>query len=170
MINKKKAKRFCCENISLIENYDKAIDDATCVWHCHHRLEIQPTGEIVSMSELKYRGLYYDRPASELIFMTEHDHRSLHGRNMSEKTLGILSNQGRGRTHTEETKRKISETKKNHYHPFRGKHITEEMKRKQSEKMKAKRWFNNGKVNVRTEVCPDGFVAGMLPLKLKQAS
>ena len=76
----------------------------------------------------------------------------------------------RNRKHTEETKRKISETKKRNYHPFRGKHITDEMKRKQSEKMKAKRWFNNGKVNVRTEICPDGFVAGMLPLKLKQAS
>lgn len=90
------------------------------------------------MYELKDRGLYYGRPASELVFMTEHDHRSLHGRNMSEKTLGILSNQGRGRTHTEETKRRISETKKNRHHPFRGKHLPEEMRRKMSESLKGR--------------------------------
>lgn len=31
-------------------------------------------------------------------------------------------------------------------------------------------WFNNGVVNIRAKDCPDGFVAGMLPLKLKQSS
>ena len=49
MINENKAKRFCREDISLIENYDKAINDATGVWHCHHRREIGDNGEIISM-------------------------------------------------------------------------------------------------------------------------
>ena len=31
--------KFCCENISLIENYDKAISDEKRLWCCHHRLE-----------------------------------------------------------------------------------------------------------------------------------
>lgn len=170
MINEKKAKRFCCESISLIQNYDKAVADKEQVWHCHHRLEITESGEINSMQELKDRGLYYGRPASELVFMTEHDHRSMHGRNMSEKTLGLLSNQGRGRTHTEETKRRISETKKNHYHPFRGKHLPQGMKQKMSARIKMLKWFNNGEVNVRKEQCPEGFKPGMLPLKKIQSS
>ena len=33
------ASKYCCEDISLIENYDKAIEDKTQYWHCHHRLE-----------------------------------------------------------------------------------------------------------------------------------
>ena len=44
MINEKNAKRFCNEDISLIENYDKAIVDNTQTWHCHHRAEILPCG------------------------------------------------------------------------------------------------------------------------------
>ena len=37
MINEKRAKSYCKDDISLIENYDKAIADNTQVWHCHHR-------------------------------------------------------------------------------------------------------------------------------------
>lgn len=81
--------------------------------------------------------MYYGRPANELIFLTEHDHRSLHGHHMSKKTLELLSRQSTGRTHTEETKRRISDAKKKH-HPFRGKHLPEEMRRKMSEALKGR--------------------------------
>ena len=34
------AKNYCSEDISLIENYDKAVNDKEQTWHCHHRREI----------------------------------------------------------------------------------------------------------------------------------
>lgn len=49
MINEDKVENFCCEDFSLIENYDKAVADKEQVWHCHHRLEICENGEINSM-------------------------------------------------------------------------------------------------------------------------
>ena len=138
MINEVTVKKCCCEDLSHIENYDKAVADKEQIWHCHHRREFGDNGEVVSMSELKMRGLYFDRPASELIFMTEHDHRSLHGRNMSKETLDLIATQSRNRKHTEETKRRISETKRKHYHPFRGKHLPESMRRKMSNSLKGR--------------------------------
>ena len=50
-------KKYCCEDISLIENYIEAVSDDSQVWHCHHRLETHyPNGEkryIVSPHGLK---------------------------------------------------------------------------------------------------------------------
>lgn len=77
MICEYNAKKFCSEDISLIENYDKAIADTTKTWDCHHRLELDGEAER-SMSEMKRVGLYFNRPASELIFLTHKDHMSLH--------------------------------------------------------------------------------------------
>ena len=78
MINHEYVKRYCKDDISLIENYDIAISDTTQTWVCHHRLEIQ-NGISISIKELKEKGLYFHRPANELIFMTEHEHKILHG-------------------------------------------------------------------------------------------
>lgn len=75
MINKKALKRYCSEDISLIENYEKAINDKTQTWHCHHHLEIELS---CSFNKLKELGLYYHRPASELIFLTKAEHSKLH--------------------------------------------------------------------------------------------
>ena len=77
MINECNAKNFCCEDLSLIENYDKAIADTTQMWDCHHRGEVLPCGRF-SQDDLKKFGLYYKRPASELIFLTHSEHRRLH--------------------------------------------------------------------------------------------
>ena len=44
MICKKTIKNFCCDDPSLIENYDKAINDTTQTWDCHHRGEVLPCG------------------------------------------------------------------------------------------------------------------------------
>ena len=63
--------------LTKIENYDKAIADTTQVWDCHHRLEVQD-GEEVSRSDLIKQGLYYHRPAEELIFLTHSEHKKLH--------------------------------------------------------------------------------------------
>lgn len=70
-------KYYCCEDISLIENYDKAINDLTEKYDCHHRLEIQGDKRF-SVDDLKEMGLYFNRPASELIFLTRSEHRHLH--------------------------------------------------------------------------------------------
>ena len=61
-----RAKDYCCEDISLIENYEQALNDQTQVWDCHHRLEIELG---LSAAELIKQGLYWNRPASELIFL-----------------------------------------------------------------------------------------------------
>jgi len=63
MINEQYAKRYCCEDISKIENYEKAVNDDTQTWDIHHRLEIQ--GEFVNSSSLlKKCGMYFKVPAS----------------------------------------------------------------------------------------------------------
>ena len=37
MICEHYARKFCCEDISLIENYALAVADTTQTWDCHHR-------------------------------------------------------------------------------------------------------------------------------------
>ena len=73
MIDKKRAIKYCKDDISLIENYDKAIANKTQVWQCHHRRET-----IFSKKDLKEIGEYYNRPACELIFLTPNEHHRLH--------------------------------------------------------------------------------------------
>lgn len=75
MINEKQAKRYCGEDIRFIENYADAVNDKSQTWHCHHRKERDFT-----RAELKDAGLYWSRPASELVFLTSEQHHdySLH--------------------------------------------------------------------------------------------
>ena len=88
MINEICAKNYCIEDISLIENYEKAITDTTQTWVCHHRDEVKvlPSGMTVisSYKDLKENGRYYGRPANELIFLTKSEHIRLHNMHMSE--------------------------------------------------------------------------------------
>lgn len=77
MINSK-AKIYCSEDVSLIENYDKAINDNTKMWVIHHKLEIELN---LTCFELKQQNLYYKRPANELIFLTMEEHKKIHGKN-----------------------------------------------------------------------------------------
>ena len=89
MIDKNRAIKYCKNDISLIENYDKAIADDTQTWHCHHRRE-----KIYSVKELIDIGEYYNRPACELIFLTSLEHNRLHHL---------------GKHHSAETRKKMSE-------------------------------------------------------------
>ena len=80
-ISLKNAKRFCCEDISLIENYEQAIDENDKrKWVCHHKLGIELSK---SKEELIEIGLYYNRPACELCFMESKEHNSLHNKGVS---------------------------------------------------------------------------------------
>lgn len=79
MICRQTAKQFCKDDISKIENYEIAIKDETQVWHCHHRLELHPDGSPRFTAEsLKKLDLYFNRPSSELIFLTPKEHSDLH--------------------------------------------------------------------------------------------
>lgn len=97
MISENYANKFCREDISLIENYDKAINDKTQIWQCHHRLE---TDKGLSKQELIDTGKYFDVEAKDLIFLTERDHKALH-RTFYNKNIW------KGTHHSEKTKDKL---------------------------------------------------------------
>lgn len=82
MIGYSKVYRYCKEDISLIENYDKALADPEVMWECHHRDEVKvlPSGIVVrrTKAELLENGRYWHCPANELIFLHPSEHRSLH--------------------------------------------------------------------------------------------
>ena len=106
MINEYYAKKFCCDNIALIENYNLAINDLSQTYACHHRLEIQ-NNKVMSKQELINLNLYYNRPASELIFLTKSEHHSLHMKGFSKseehrKKLSI-AHKGSRHPHSPET-------------------------------------------------------------------
>lgn len=71
---------FCRESIESIENYELAKADNFKGWHCHHRLELVETGgqRYTSKKELIAKDMYFNRPASELIFMRSSEHNSIH--------------------------------------------------------------------------------------------
>ena len=116
MINEYNAKRFCCEDLSLIENYALAIVDQTQTWDCHHRGEILPCGRYEA-KDLKKFGLYYNRPASELIFLPHDEHTRLHHKGvpkgpMSEATKQKLSDSHKDVPLSEEHKKAIGDARK----------------------------------------------------------
>jgi len=138
---------YCCEDLSLIENYDKAINDNVEIWRCHHRLEIQDNGKIIYTSkQLEEMNLYYNRPASELIFMTLKEHNKLHGKYVPEEVKRKRVNSMRGKSPSAEHRlhlsqalkgRKMSDKEKErhqkHWENQRGKRLSEEIKQKISE-------------------------------------
>ena len=125
-------KSFCKEEISKIENYELAINDDIQTWECHHRRE---TDEGLSVKQLIELGLYYGRPASELIFLTPSEHKSLHqsGKHKSEETKQRLSESHKGiipwnkgkKTGplSKEHKQNLSDANKGQKSPIKGKHI-----------------------------------------------
>lgn len=74
---------YCNESIMNIENYEKALADDFKGWHIHHRLETHNSdGErrlvALEAKELIALDMYYNRPACELIFLTEKEHGAIH--------------------------------------------------------------------------------------------
>lgn len=154
--------RYCNEDISNIENYEIAVN-SDLLFDCHHRLELEDENGIrrnvpYSIKDLTKLGLYWHRPASELIFIEHSEHTRLHhkgkviseeskrkigeaSRNMSEETRRKISEAGKGRKFSEETRRKMSEKAKNRSQEtldkiskaLMGKHPSEETRRKLSE-------------------------------------
>ena len=136
-----------CKNYQDIENYEKALKDNFKGWECHHRLETHtPDGERrdadISHKELKALGMYYNRPASELVFLTVKEHnaynrgklRSAETRNKMREAKKGEKSPNYGKHFSEETRKKMREAKKGKYigenHPNYGKHLSEETKKK----------------------------------------
>lgn len=141
MINERYAKKFCKDDISKIENYYKAVADPTQTWHCHHKLELTLDGEFAhSRKELIRMNLYYQRPYFELVFLSHNEHSRLHNKceALSAEHRQKRSEAQKGKTRSDETKRKISESLKGENHPFYGKHFSDETKRKMSDAKKGR--------------------------------
>lgn len=154
--NLKYHKSRYCKEPENIENYEKAKADNFKGWCIHHRKEAE-----FSRKELIALGMYWHRPASELIFMKESEHTQLHKK---------------GKHLSAEHKNKMSEAMKGKYagenHPMYGKKHSDEARKKMRESHKGKhigntatkgmRWYNNGKISKRAFECPDGFTPGHL--------
>mgnify|MGYP001772171761 CR=1 FL=1 len=166
-------KNYCSEPLELVENYKQAEADGFEGWCMHHRLEIQPDGTRVSAKELIDKKLYWKRPASELIFMRFGEHSTLHnagknhpffgkigaftGKHHTNETRQKMSvNNGRfwkGKTMSEETRQKISNT-------LKGRIFSEETRKKialvkrGNHNVKGLHWWNNGISNKYCRECP----------------
>ena len=89
MISIRYAKSFC-KRYTEIENYNEAVSSPER-WVCHHKL-----GLIYSSDELVKKGLYFNRPPEEFVFLTKTEHDKIHGF---------------GHKHSKEGRDKLSNTK-----------------------------------------------------------
>lgn len=113
MICKYTVEQYCKEYWK-IENYQEAVNDQTQTWHCHHIHEIDWA---LTKEDLISIGRYYDVHHSELVFLTQKDHVSLHNKGR------IASN--KGKRLPEETKQKISDANKGNHNSLKY-HINKE--------------------------------------------
>ena len=186
---KHKFEKFC-KDYQDIENYEKAKANNFIGWECHHRLETHtPDGKRrevdIGYKELQALGLYWHRPAEELIFLPESEHKSFRkGKKLSAETRRKISDARKGKPKSSETRKKMSEAMKGNKHALgckrseetkkkmseskKGKLISEEHKNKISEANKGNsyakgmHWFNNGKECKFCFECPDGFIPGRI--------
>ena len=141
-----------CKEPEKIENYEKAKADNFKGWRCHHRLETHTSdGERrlvdITPAELQALGMYWNRPASELIFLTISEHQILHTKGKQGYWKG-KTGPNKCKKLSEEAKKKLSEAHK-------GKNIW----------IKCTHWYNNGKINIRAKERPEGFIPGRLLIK-----
>ena len=179
--------KHICKDFENIENYEKALADNFKGWCIHHRLETHNSnGERriinISASELIALNMYYNRPASELVFLRRGEHSALHnsgennsnyGKHLSEETRNKQSKANKGKPRSEEIKNKISKGNKGkpksekHKNKLSevwnyDKHFTEETRNKLSKNGIGRHWYNNGQINKFCYECPDGFMPGQI--------
>ena len=100
-----KREDYCCESLDEIENYIAAKEDNFQGWDIHHRGETLPCGKF-SVDDLKKFGLYWNRPASELIWLRHDEHIAMHSAGNSHAKGNKQPNKGMHLS--EETRHKIS--------------------------------------------------------------
>ena len=141
MICKGTVKSFCCEDISLIENYNKAINSNE-MWDCHHKLEIELNK---SVKELKDLNLYLNRPANELIFLTRKEHVILH---MTSERINKLKETLKNPS----IRQFRSDRMKGENNPFYRKHHTEDAKIKMRKPKQKYKWLTpSGEIKEMTK-------------------
>lgn len=152
MISEHNAYAYCIEDISLIENYEEAVK-SPILWQCHHKNEIELNKSAKDLIEM---GLYYHRPANELIFLTVSEHSKLHqtnnsnihnGEHLTDEHKRKISEAHKGKKHSKETKEKISNTiKKKPVRYWKDKNFSEEHRQKLSEANKG-HTYNRGRIH-----------------------
>ena len=108
-----------CKDYTQIENYAEAVK-SPLRYDLHHRLEIS---ENKSRKDLKEENLYYNRPASDLIFLEQREHMRLHKK---------------GKFVSTDTRQKMSDARKGDKNPNFGKHLSAETRQKMSDALKGK--------------------------------
>lgn len=125
-----KIKRLYCTDVQHIENYDSVVNSKGG-WVLHHRLEThfedgtpRPLRCNLTSHELTALGMYYNRPANELIFLPKSEHCKLHacvnnnfkplygnknmlGKHMSEDTKEKIRNSCKSVPHNGEWNKKV---------------------------------------------------------------
>ena len=136
MINERRARKYCKEDLSKIKNYDLAIADTTQTWDLHHMTE---TWWGCTKKDLIENECYYNRKACELIFLTHAEHTRLHnkGRTFSEETRRKISEAAKNIS--DETRRKMSESHKGRTSPRKGVTLSDESRKNMSDAAK-RRW------------------------------
>lgn len=125
--------RKVCKEIEHVENYNEAINDKEYLWILHHRDEIRelPSGMVAlrSAEYLKSFGLYYHRPADELIFLRNDVHSKLHAKYLTDESKFRMGNSNRGRKFTKEHRDNLSKSHKGQVSWNKGKKLSDEQKR-----------------------------------------
>jgi len=100
--NLKYKKYFDWNRISEIENYEIAINSPE-LWVCHHRMEMQPDGTLLSKQWMIDHDIYFNLDPCMLIFMKDSEHKHLHNTYRTEEAI-------ENNKWTEERKAKLRET------------------------------------------------------------
>lgn len=121
-------KNMFCNELEKIENFEKAKAENFKGWNIHHKLETHNSeGKKrrvdITPEELKALGMYFERPAEELIYLTIAEHTRIHhkGKARTEERKNKISNTLKGHSVSEQTRNKISQK-------LKGRPLSEETK------------------------------------------
>ena len=155
-------KKYCREPIEKIKGYRDAVESEGR-YECHHLNELTFT-----RGQLKKMNMYYNRPASELIIMSDSEHEKWHikwnGHPMRGRTGALSPMFGRtgakhprfGKKHTDETRKKMRESSQHlsgDKHPMYGRSFDKSPTWKGDEAgpsgmyKRARKLYNEGKIS-----------------------